>query len=227
MKRLTLTHFALAQLILLLTAALFLAACSGATPAPNGGAAPAPTAAGGLLGAPVSGSAAAKPPAARNDMFTSAPPMTIDPTKTYRATLETSKGNIVMDLYPQDAPQTVNNFVFLAREGFYDGLTFHRYEPGFVIQGGDPLGNGTGGPGYTIPPEIKRTHPAGAVAMARRGGPPETTPSSGSQFYITLDATPNLDGGYTSFGQVTPESMAVVMQIRKNDVINKITIEEK
>ncbi len=227
MKRLTLTHFALAQLILLLTAALFLAACSGAAPAPNGGAAPAPTAAGGLLGAPVSRSAAAKPPAARNDMFTSAPPMTIDPTKTYRATLETNKGNIVMDLYPQDAPQTVNNFVFLAREGFYDGLTFHRYEPGFVIQGGDPLGNGTGGPGYTIPPEIKRTHPVGAVAMARRGGPPETTPSSGSQFYITLDATPNLDGGYTSFGQVTPESMAVVMQIRKNDVINKITIEEK
>lgn len=163
----------------------------------------------------------------RNEMYQSAPAMTIDPNKTYRATIATNKGNIVIDLYPKDAPQTVNNFVFLARDGFYDGLTFHRYVPGFVIQGGDPLGNGTGGPGYTLPPEIKRTHPKGAVAMARRGGSPETTPSSGSQFYITLDATPNLDGAYTSFGQTTPESMSVVEQIRQGDVINKITIEEK
>lgn len=225
MKRLTLTHFAIAQLVLLLSAALFLAACSSAPAAPGASptSAPAP-----VNTAPSGGAnASAKSGAERNNMYTAAPPMTIDPNKTYRATVETSQGNIVMDLYPKDAPQTVNNFVFLARQGFYDGLTFHRYEPGFVIQGGDPLGNGTGGPGYTIPPEIKRTHPAGAVAMARRGGPPETTPSSGSQFYITLDATPNLDGGYTSFGQVTPETMDVVMKIRKDDVINKITIEEK
>jgi cyclophilin family peptidyl-prolyl cis-trans isomerase len=222
MKRLTLTHFAIAQLILLLSAVMFLAACSSApTAAPTNPPPPANTA------APRNAGASAKAGAERNNMYSAAPPMTIDPNKTYRATIETSKGNIVIDLYPKDAPQHVNNLVFLARQGFYDGLTFHRYEPGFVIQGGDPLGNGTGGPGYTIPPEIKRTHPAGALAMARRGGPPETTPSSGSQFYITLDATPNLDGGYTSFGQVTPESMAVVMQIRKDDVIQKITIEEK
>jgi|SRR5581483_7171303 cyclophilin family peptidyl-prolyl cis-trans isomerase len=214
MKRLTLFHAAIAQLVLLLGAALFLAACS-ASPQSSDST------------TTQSGAAAALQPAARNDMYKSAPPMTIDPNKTYRATIETGKGNIVVDLFPKDAPQHVNNFVFLARAGFYNGLTFHRYEPGFVIQGGDPLGNGTGGPGYTIPPEIKRTHPAGALAMARRGGPPETTPSSGSQFYITLAPTPNLDGAYTSFGQVTPESMAVVMKIRQGDVINRITIEEK
>jgi cyclophilin family peptidyl-prolyl cis-trans isomerase len=164
---------------------------------------------------------------ARNDMYSAAPPMTIDPNKTYRATIKTNKGDIVVDLYPKDAPEHVNNLVFLAREGFYDGLTFHRVEPGFVIQGGDPLGTGTGGPGYNIPPEIKRTHPKGALAMARRGGPPESTPSSGSQFYITLDATPFLDGAYTSFGQATPESMSVVEQISRGDVINTITIEEQ
>lgn len=104
----------------------------------------------------------------------------------------------------------VNNFVFLARDGFYDGLTFHRVEKDpepFVIQGGDPLGRGTGGPGYTIPPEIKRTHPRGALAMARTEGPPETTPSSGSQFYIALADIPFLDGNYTSFGQTTEDSM--------------------
>lgn len=160
-------------------------------------------------------------------MYKSAPPMTIDVNKTYRATIETSKGNIDLDLYPKDAPQHVNNFVFLAREGFYNNLTFHRYVPGFVIQGGDPLGDGTGGPGYNIPPEIKRSHPKGALAMARRGGPAETTPSSGSQFYITLQATPNLDGDYTSFGQATPESMSVVEQIRQGDVIKQITIQEQ
>jgi cyclophilin family peptidyl-prolyl cis-trans isomerase len=160
-------------------------------------------------------------------MYDAAPPMTIDVDKNYRATIATSKGNIVVDLYPKDAPQHVNSFVYLARQGFFDGLTFHRVEPGFVIQGGDPLGTGTGGPGYTLPPEIKRTHPKGALAMARRGGPPETTPSSGSQFYITLDATPNLDGGYTSFGQTTDESMSVVEQIQRGDVIQTITIEER
>ena len=160
-------------------------------------------------------------------MYQAAPPMTIDVNKNYKATIETSTGNIVIDLYPKDAPQHVNNLVFLAREGFFDGLTFHRVEPGFVIQGGDPLGTGTGGPGYTIPPEIKRTHPKGALAMARRGGPPETTPSSGSQFYITLDATPNLDGGYTSFGQVTPETMDIIEKITKGDVIKTITIQEQ
>lgn len=160
-------------------------------------------------------------------MYQAAPEIKIDPTKTYRATIQTAKGNIVADLYPKDAPQHVNNFVFLAREGFYDGLTFHRVEPGFVIQGGDPLGNGTGGPGYTIPPEIGLKHSKGALAMARRGGPADTTPSSGSQFYFTLAATPFLDGQYSVFGQATEDSMAVVQQIRVGDVIKTITIEEK
>jgi cyclophilin family peptidyl-prolyl cis-trans isomerase len=193
-----------------------LAACSSNAPAPSNNTA-----------TQAKSATAAKAPAERNDMYSAAPPMTIDVNKKYRATIVTNKGNIVVDLFPQDAPQHVNNFVFLARDGFYDGLKFHRVEPGFVIQGGDPLGNGTGGPGYTIPPEIKRTHPKGALAMARRGGPPETTPSSGSQFYITLDATPFLDGGYTSFGQTTADSMNVVNQIQVGDVIQTITIEEQ
>jgi len=171
--------------------------------------------------------AGAKAAAQRADMYSALPPMTIDPTKNYRAIINTSKGDVIVDLFPKDAPQHVNSFVYLANQGFYDGLTFHRYVPGFVIQGGDPTGTGTGGPGYTIPPEIKRPHPKGALAMARRNGPAETTPSSGSQFYITLDATPNLDGGYTVFGQTTPETMSVVEELRQGDLINKITIEEQ
>ncbi len=159
--------------------------------------------------------------------YKSAPAMGIDQNKTYRATIDTSKGKIVVDLFPKQAPQHVNNFVFLARDGFYDGLTFHRVVPGFVIQGGDPDGNGTGGPGYNIPPELKAKHTKGALAMARRGGPAQTTPSSGSQFYITLEPQPGLDGDYTVFGQATPESMPVVQQIRVGDLINSVTVEEK
>jgi cyclophilin family peptidyl-prolyl cis-trans isomerase len=176
-----------------------------------------------------SGAAAAIAPQQRNGMYKSAPAMTIDAAKSYRATIQTSKGNIVVDLDPKSAPQTVNNFVFLARDGFYNGLTFHRVEknPPFVIQGGDPLGNGTGGPGYNIPPEIKLKHTKGAIAMARQSGPPQTTPSSGSQFYIALDDLPSLDNNYTVFGQTTPDTMSVVNQIAVGDVINAITIEEK
>jgi cyclophilin family peptidyl-prolyl cis-trans isomerase len=172
------------------------------------------------------GSATKLAPQQRSEMYKSAPAMTIDVNKTYIATIKTAKGNIVVELYPKDAPQHVNNFVFLARDGFYNGLKFHRVEPGFVIQGGDPLGNGTGGPGYTIPPEIKAKHTKGAIAMARRGGPAQTTPSSGSQFYITLAATPFLDGQYTAFGQTTA-GMDVVEKIAIGDVIQSITIEEK
>jgi peptidyl-prolyl cis-trans isomerase B (cyclophilin B) len=171
--------------------------------------------------------AGAIPPLQRNNMYKSAPTMQIDPNKSYRATIDTSKGMIVLDLDPKDAPQHVNNFVFLARDGFYNKLTFHRVEPGFVIQGGDPLGNGTGGPGYTIPPEISAKHSKGALAMARLGGPPQTTPSSGSQFYITLAAQTGLDGQYTVFGQTTADTMSVVQQIQVGDVINSVTIEEK
>ena len=158
--------------------------------------------------------------------YASAPAMTIDVTKKYTATIKTAKGSIVLELYPKDAPQHVNNFVFLARDGFYNGLTFHRVEPGFVIQGGDPDGNGTGGPGYNVPPEIKAKHTEGALAMARRGGPAHSTPSSGSQFYITLAATPFLDGQYTAFGQ-TIQGMDVVKKISVGDKIESIAIEEK
>jgi cyclophilin family peptidyl-prolyl cis-trans isomerase len=167
------------------------------------------------------------PPQQRNNMYKSAPSMQIDPNKSYTATIDTAKGKIVVALDPKDAPQHVNNFVFLARQGFYNNLTFHRVEAGFVIQGGDPLGNGTGGPGYTIPPEISAKHTKGALAMARQGGPPLTTPSSGSQFYITLQAQPGLDGQYTVFGQTTTDSMSVVQQIQVGDVIKSVTIEEK
>jgi cyclophilin family peptidyl-prolyl cis-trans isomerase len=158
--------------------------------------------------------------------YSAPPPMAIDVGKTYVATIETEKGDIVMELYPEDAPQTVNNFVFLAREGFYDGLVFHRVEPGFVIQGGDPQGDGSGGPGYTLPAEIERLHTEGALAMARRGDAanPERE-SNGSQFYITLAPQPNLDEQYTVFGQVT-EGMDVVSSIAVGDVMQRVTIEE-
>jgi cyclophilin family peptidyl-prolyl cis-trans isomerase len=155
------------------------------------------------------------------------PAMAIDTEKTYVATIDTARGQIVAELYPADAPQSVNNFVFLARDGFYNGLTFHRVEPDFVIQGGDPAGNGSGGPGYTIPAEIKRKHTDGALAMARRSDDvnPERE-SSGSQFYITLGAQPSLDDQYTVFGQVV-EGMDVARTIAVGDAINSISISEK
>ncbi|GIV83916.1 MAG: hypothetical protein KatS3mg052_0923 [Candidatus Roseilinea sp.] len=162
-------------------------------------------------------------PAERARVGSAPPPLTIDPSQKYLATIKTARGDIVVELNAQAAPQTVNNFIYLAQNGFYDGLTFHRVEPGFVIQGGDPLGNGTGGPGYDIPPEIKLPHVDGAIAMARRGGPPESTPSSGSQFYITIGAQPNLDNNYTVFG-VTIRGQDVVRAIRVGDVIQRIDI---
>jgi cyclophilin family peptidyl-prolyl cis-trans isomerase len=157
--------------------------------------------------------------------YTEPPKMTIDVNKKYVATIDTSKGKIVCELYPKDAPQTVNSFVFLSREHFYDGLTFHRVEPDFVIQGGDPNGDGTGGPGYTLPLETENAthhHDTGALAMARSQDPN----SAGSQFYITLSPQPSLDGAYTVFGQVT-DGMDVVKKIQVGDVIKSITIEEK
>ena len=166
-------------------------------------------------------------PADRSNMYSAPPEMRIDPGKSYVATISTAKGDMVVQLDASAAPQTVNNFVFLAREGFYDGLTFHRVEQGFVIQGGDPLGSGGGGPGYTVPAEIQLLHGEGAIAMARRSDQvnPERA-SSGSQFYITLAPTPFLDGGYTAFGQVSA-GMDVVQSIAVGDVIEKIAITEK
>ena len=162
----------------------------------------------------------------RNAMFDAPPPMVIDPGSTYTAMISTSKGKIACELYADQAPQTVNNFVYLARSGFYDGLSFHRVVPGFVIQGGDPLGRGNGGPGYTVPAEIGLPHNKGALAMARLSDQvnPERA-SSGSQFYITLDETPHLDGEYTVFGQVT-DGMPVVESIAVGDTILGIDISE-
>jgi cyclophilin family peptidyl-prolyl cis-trans isomerase len=134
------------------------------------------------------------------------PAMAIDPAKRYTATLETNKGTITAELYPQDAPQTVNNFVFLAREGFYDGTPFHRIVKGFVIQGGDPTGTGSGGPGYRFDDEpIAREYERGTLAMANAG--PDT---NGSQFFIVLeDLRGRLPKNYTIFGKVTGGQEAV------------------
>jgi len=165
-------------------------------------------------------------PAGRADMYSKPPEMQIDANKTYVATISTAKGDIVVQLDASAAPLTVNNFVFLARQGFYDGLTFHRVVPDFVIQGGDPLGTGTGGPGYTVPAEIQLPHIKGAIATARQSDQVNPTrASSGSQFYITLAPTHSLDGGYTAFGHVI-EGTEVVQSIAVGDVIEKITIDE-
>src|SRR5271165_2324313 len=132
----------------------------------------------------------------------SAPPAHgIDATKKYSATLETSRGNITVELFAKEAPKTVNNFVFLAREGFYDGTVFHRVIDNFMVQGGDPTGTGRGGPGYRFEDEFKgnpHKHKAGTLSMANAG--PGT---NGSQFFITHIKTDWLDGKHTVFGKVT------------------------
>lgn len=142
------------------------------------------------------------------------------------ARIVTEKGDIIVQLRPDAAPRHVENFIELSQSGFYDGLTFHRVEPGFVIQGGDPSGDGTGGPGYTIPAEIELPHTEGALAAARRSD--EVNPereSSGSQFYITLAPQPSLDGQYTVYGYVT-EGMDVVQRIEVGDTIETIEIQQ-
>ena len=136
--------------------------------------------------------------------------------------METTKGAIKFELFEELAPITTTNFATLVENGFYNGLNFHRYEPGFVIQGGDPLGTGLGGSKHTIPLEVtqKLKHDdAGVVAMARSSDPN----SASSQFYFTLRATPHLDMGYAVFGKVT-EGLENLQQLRKGDVINKATI---
>ncbi len=146
-----------------------------------------------------------------------------DRAKSSQARLSTSKGDIVFTFYADDAPQHAAAFVKLADAGFYDGLTFHRVEPGFVIQGGDPSGNGTGGPGYKLKAEFnERPHVRGTVAMARAGDPN----SAGSQFYICLDDARFLDRQYTVFGQMT-DGFDALDAIRVGDTMNKVTIEPK
>jgi peptidyl-prolyl cis-trans isomerase B (cyclophilin B) len=146
--------------------------------------------------------------------------MTIDKDKTYRVTMETSKGTIELDLYPKYAPKTVNNFVFLANEGFYDGVLFHRVISNFMIQGGDPTGSGRGGPGYKFEDEFKGnplTHETGVLSMANAG--PGT---NGSQFFITHAPQPHLDNKHTVFGRVV-KGMDVVNAVRQGDQMLKVT----
>ena len=161
--------------------------------------------------------------------------MKIDPKKTYTATIDTSEGKIVAKLFPDKAPQTVNSFVFLAREHFYDGTPFHRVIKGFMIQGGDPTGTGTGGPGYHLKAEFNDTrHERGVLSMARAQDPD----SAGSQFFIMHGNAPHLDGKYTAFGKVIKgldviDKIANAPRDESNDRpkepvhIKKITIEEK
>lgn len=135
--------------------------------------------------------------------------------------IETGYGNIYIELYAADAPGTVMNFEKLANSGFYDGITFHRVEPGFVVQGGDPEGTGRGGPGYSIKAEINsKKHVKGTVAMARKQIDMD---SAGSQFYICLNDQPRLDGKYTVFGQVI-EGMNLVEKIAIGDKMNNVTV---
>ena len=167
--------------------------------------------------------------------FSDCPPITIDTDKQYFAILATEQGNVTIELYPEKAPMAVNNFIFLAQQGWYEGVTFHRVIPGFVAQAGDPSGTGFGGPGYAFDNE---TSPGlifdgpGVVAMANAG-----PGSNGSQFFITYAAAPQLDGSYTIFGRVisgmevveklTARNPAETINLPPGDVILSVTIESK
>ena len=160
------------------------------------------------------------PKAGRDQPIRKEPPMT-EPLP--QVTIQTSKGNLVLELAEDDAPNTVANFISLAEKGFYDGLTFHRVIPNFMIQGGCPLGTGTGGPGYVIADEFspRLRHTRGVISMANAG--PNT---GGSQFFITHVPCPHLDGKHAVFGRIT-SGMDVVDSIRKGDRILKVTVDRK
>lgn len=152
------------------------------------------------------------------------PAMQIDTKKSYSAVIKTNKGDIHIELFADAAPITVNNFVFLAQEGFYNGVVFHRVIPNFVIQGGDPTGSGRGGPGYRFQDEVGSSNPhkhdTGYLSMANAG--PGT---NGSQFFITHSPQPHLDGKHTVFGKVT-KNMAVVNSIKQGDKMIEVVITE-
>src|SRR5262249_48373661 len=151
------------------------------------------------------------------------PAMTIDANKKYVAKFDTSKGSITCDLFAKEAPKTVNNFVFLAKDGFYNGTVFHRVIADFMVQGGDPTGRGRGGPGYRFEDETKgnpNKHKVGSLSMANAG--PNT---NGSQFFITHVVTDWLDGKHTVFGQVT-SGQDVVNKIQQGDQLKAVTIQE-
>ncbi len=151
------------------------------------------------------------------------PEMQIDTSKKYMAEIETNKGVIELELFPNHAPKTVNNFVFLAGKGFYDGISFHRVISNFMIQGGDPTGTGAGGPGYSFEDEVADnplTHETGVISMANAG--PNT---NGSQFFITYSPQPHLNGKHTVFGKVVG-SQDVVDSIRQGDKMERVKIRE-
>lgn len=152
------------------------------------------------------------------------PKMQIDISKTYLVKMETSKGFIELELYPQYAPKTVNNFVFLTQQGYYDGVSFHRVINNFVIQGGDPTGTGAGGPGYKFQDEVYDNplkHETNVISMANSG--PNT---NGSQFFITHSPQPHLDGKHTVFGKVVGGS-EVVDAIVEGDKMEKVEVSEQ
>jgi peptidyl-prolyl cis-trans isomerase B (cyclophilin B) len=155
--------------------------------------------------------------------WNSPPEMQIDAKKKYSVAMNTSKGIIEIELYPEFAPKTVNNFVFLAKEGFYDGIVFHRVIGDFMIQGGDPTGTGRGGPGYKFEDEFKGNplkHERCVISMANAG--PNT---NGSQFFITHSPQPHLNGHHTVFGKVV-NGQEVVDLIEQGDKMEKVTIIE-
>jgi peptidyl-prolyl cis-trans isomerase B (cyclophilin B) len=152
------------------------------------------------------------------------PDQNIDVSKNYLVTMETKRGTIELELYPEHAPMTVNNFVFLTNEGFYDGVKFHRVIANFMIQGGDPTGTGRGGPGYRFQDETYGNplkHGTGVLSMANAG--PNT---NGSQFFITHSPQPHLDGKHTVFGKVIA-GVDVVNAIQQGDVMEKVTATEQ
>ena len=151
------------------------------------------------------------------------PAMQIDIDKTYLVKMETNRGTLELELYPQYAPITVNNFVFLTEQGFYDGVRFHRVIDNFVIQGGDPTGTGRGGPGYRFEDELVGNplkHETGVISMANAG--PNT---NGSQFFITHAPQPHLDGKHTVFGKVV-EGQDVIYAIQTGDEMTAVTVEQ-
>ena len=175
-----------------------------------------------LLLASCGGQAPEPAPAPEPKTYSALPPMTIDTSKQYTATIETEKGDLVLGLFASDVSVTVNNFVFLARDGFYNGTIFHRVIPDFMAQGGDPTGTGTGTPGYSFADEFtEHTHITGALSMANSG--PNT---NGCQFFITYTPQPHLDGKHTVFGQLI-EGTDVLEKIEQGDTIIRITIEER
>ncbi|OCT14520.1 peptidylprolyl isomerase [Paenibacillus pectinilyticus] len=199
----------------LLTLTLIASACGNKGTETNGGTSSPSTSTKAPSASPVTSPAAST---AAGKQWSKAPDMTIDTNKTYQAEVTTSKGTFTIDLYAKDAPKTVNNFVFLSKEGFYNNVTFHRIIKTFMIQTGDPQGTGRGGPGYKFADELSKAHTyePGTVAMANAG--PNT---NGSQFFIcsgadcaNLNKTPN----YTIFGKVTADSMATITKIAETPV---------